>query len=92
MNFLSRAQVDLIDMRDQNLEANMSSDGVTPYKFLMVYIDHFTKKVNLVPLRYKSAEEVSERLSSDVIRQFFGRLGIFQEQPTNLFCHTMILL
>ena len=28
----------------------------------MVYIDHFTKKVNLVPLRYKSAEEVSERI------------------------------
>ena len=49
-------------MRDQNLEANMSPDGVTPCKFLMVYIDHFTKMVNLVPLRYKSAEEVSERI------------------------------
>ena len=49
-------------MRDQNLEANMYPDSVTPYKFLMVYMGHFTKKVNLVPLRYKPAEEVSERI------------------------------
>ena len=50
-------------MRDQNLEVSMSPDGVTPYKFLMVYIDHFIKKLNLVPVRYsKSIEKVSERI------------------------------
>ena len=61
-NFLCRAQIDLIDMSDQNLESNMSEDGVTPYKFLLVYLDHFTKKINLVPLKRKTAEEVSKRL------------------------------
>ena len=28
----------------------------------MVYLDDFIKKVNLVPPRYKSTEEVSERI------------------------------
>ena len=37
-DFLSRAQIDLIDMSDQNLEANVSVDGVTPYKFLLVSV------------------------------------------------------
>ena len=60
--YLSRAQVDLIDMSDLNLEANMSQDGVTPYRFLMVYLDQFTKKINLTPLKRKSAEEVTEAL------------------------------
>ena len=49
-------------MRDQNLKANMFPGGVTPYKFLMVYLDHFTKKVKLIPLKLKSAEEVSEHI------------------------------
>ena len=61
-NYLSRAQVDLIDMRDLNHEANMSQDGVTPYRFLMVYLSHSTKKTNLTPLKRKSAEEVTEAL------------------------------
>ena len=49
-------------MSDLNLEANMSQDGVTPYQFLMVYLDHFTKKINLTPLKRKSGEEVTEAL------------------------------
>ena len=61
-NFLSRAQIDLIDMSDQNPEVNLSPDGVTPYKFILVYIDHFTKKINVFPLKRKTAEEVTERL------------------------------
>ena len=40
INFLSRAQVDLIDMSDENRETNIFPDGVV----LMVYLDHFTKK------------------------------------------------
>ena len=32
-DFLSRAQIDLIDMNDQNLQVNLSADGATPYKF-----------------------------------------------------------
>ena len=40
-----RGQVDLCDMSDLNLQANLSPDGVTPYKYLLVYLDHFTKKV-----------------------------------------------
>ena len=60
--FGSRGQVDLIDMSSMNLTANLSPDGKTPYKFLLVYIDHFTKKINLKPLMRKSAEEVCEVL------------------------------
>ena len=49
-------------MSSMNLTANLSPDGKTPYKFLLVYIDHFTKKINLEPLMRKSAEEVCEVL------------------------------
>ena len=45
-----------------NLQANLSSDGVTPYKYLLVYLDHFTKKINLSPLKRKCAEEVADVL------------------------------
>ena len=38
----------------------MSPDNVTPYKFLLTYIDHFTKKLSLAPLRQKTASEVCE--------------------------------
>ena len=31
-DYLCRAQVDLIDMSDLNLQANLSPDGVTPYR------------------------------------------------------------
>ena len=61
-DFFSRAQIDLIDMNDQNFQVNLSADGVTPYIFLLVYLDHFTKKINLVPLERKFAEEVCEKL------------------------------
>ena len=60
--FGSRGQVDLIDMSSKNLKANLSTDGKTPYKFLLVYINHFTKKINLEPLMRESAEEVCEVL------------------------------
>ena len=40
----------------------MSPDHVTPYKYLLVYIDHFTKKISLTPLMSKRAGEVCEVL------------------------------
>ena len=49
-------------MSDLNLDASISPDGVTLYKYLWVYLDHFTKKVNLAPLKRKCAEEVTEVL------------------------------
>ena len=55
-------QVYLVDISDLNLDANLSPDGVTPYKYILVYLDHFTKKVNLAPLLRKCAEEVTEVL------------------------------
>ena len=61
-NHHCRGQVDLIDMSDMNLQANLSPDGVTPYKYILVYLDHFTQKVNLSPLKRKCAEEVAEVL------------------------------
>ena len=59
-SYLSRGQVDLIDLSDMNLVENMSPDHVTPYKYLLVYIDHFTKKISLTPLMSKRAGEVCE--------------------------------
>ena len=47
-------------MSDLNLEANMSQYGVTPYWFLMAFLDHFTRKINLTPLKRKSVGEVTE--------------------------------
>ena len=61
-SYLSRGQVDLIDLSDMNLVKNMSPDHVTPYKYLLVYIDHFTKKISLTPLMSKRAGEVCEVL------------------------------
>ena len=61
-DYLCKSQVDLIDMSDLNLQANLSPDGVTPYLYLMVYLDHFTKKINLTPLKRKTGEEVTEAL------------------------------
>ena len=49
-------------MSDLNLQANLSPDGVTPYRYLMVYLNHFTKKINLTPLKSKTVEEVTEAL------------------------------
>ena len=57
-----RGQVDLVDTSDLNLDANLSPDRVTPYKYLLAYLDHYTKKVNLAPLKYKCAEEVTKVL------------------------------
>ena len=47
----------------------MSESGV-PYRWLLVYQDHFTKFIRLRPLKHKSAEEVSE-----VLEDFFCELG-----------------
>ena len=44
-SYLSRGQVDLIDLSDIYLAENMSPDHVTPFKYMLVYIDHFTKKL-----------------------------------------------
>ena len=43
------------------IAVNLSADEATSYKYLMVHLDHFTKKVNLVTLKRKSIEEVRER-------------------------------
>ena len=53
-----RGQIDLVDMSNLNLDANLSPDGVTSYKYLLVYLDHFTKKVNLAPLKCKCADKL----------------------------------
>ena len=59
--FLSRCQVNLIDFRDMSEQHNMSDSG-TPYKWLLVYQDHFTKYLLLRPLKHKSAAEVANTL------------------------------
>ena len=51
--YLSRGQVDLIDLSTTFPENNL------PYKWLLVYQDHFTKFVRLCPLKTKSAEELA---------------------------------
>ena len=57
--FLSRCQVDLIDFRDMSETHNMADCGI-PYKWLLVYQDHFTKYLILRPLKHKSAVEVAD--------------------------------
>ena len=57
--FLSRCQVDLIDFRDMSGEHNMSESGI-PYRWLLVYQDHFTKFIRLHPLKNKCAVEVAD--------------------------------
>ena len=50
-------------MSDMNLQASLSPDGVmTPYKYILVYLNHFTNKVNLSPLKRKCVEEVADVL------------------------------
>ena len=68
--FLSRCQVDLIDFRDKSEEHNMSESGI-PYRWLLVYQDHFTKFIRLRPLKNKCAVEVAR-----VIENIFCELGI----------------
>eukprot|EP00800_Vazella_pourtalesii_P011706 TRINITY_DN2821_c0_g1_i2.p1 TRINITY_DN2821_c0_g1~~TRINITY_DN2821_c0_g1_i2.p1 ORF type:complete len:470 (+),score=58.69 TRINITY_DN2821_c0_g1_i2:459-1868(+) len=67
--FLSRCQVDLIDFRDMSETHNMADCGI-PYKWLLVYQDHFTKYLLLRPLKHKSAVEVA-----DVLEDIFCDLG-----------------
>ena len=59
---ITQGQVDLIDLSDMDLAEYMSPNHVTPYKYLLVYIDHFTKKISLTALKSKSASEVFEAL------------------------------
>ena len=68
--YLSRCQVDRIDFRDMSQEHNMSESGI-PYRWLLVYQDHFTKFIRLRPLKNKCAEEVA-----DVLQDLFCELGI----------------
>ena len=53
-SYLSRGQVDLIDFSTTFPEENQ------PYKWLLVYQDHFTKFVRMHALKTKTAEEVAE--------------------------------
>ena len=63
--FLSRCQVDLIDFRDMSDEHNKSDSGV-PFKWLLVYQDHFTKYLLLRPLKHKSADEVLDGIFCEI--------------------------
>ena len=63
-SYLSRGQIDLIDFSTVFPEDN------APYKWLLVYQDHFTKFVRLRALLNKSAEEVANTLMN-----FFCDLG-----------------
>ena len=63
-SYLSRGQIDLIDFSTVFPEDN------APYKWLLVYQDHFTKIVRLRALVNKCAEEVTK-----AIMDFFCDLG-----------------
>ena len=67
--FLSRYQVDLIDLWDMSDTHSMADCGI-PYKWLLVYQDHFTKYLLHIPLKHKSAVEVA-----DVSEDIFCDLG-----------------
>ena len=41
---------------------NFPPDGVTPYKYILEYLDHFTKRFNLALMKRKCAEEITEVL------------------------------
>ena len=56
LSYLSRGQMDLIDFSTTFPEAN------EPFKWLLVYQDHFTKYIRLCPLMNKSAVVVSGAL------------------------------
>ena len=75
IDYLCRGQVHLIDLSNMNPVMNVSPDGKTPYKYLLVYIDHFTKKLSLAPLINKTAYEVCEAL-----------LDIFLNRAHHIFC------
>ena len=66
-NFNCRAQMDLIDFQT-------CADG--EFKWLLVYQDHFTKLVQLRPIRAKSAIEVANALFD--IFSIFGVPAILQ--------------
>ncbi|KAI6646062.1 KRAB-A domain-containing protein 2 [Oopsacas minuta] len=56
--YLSRCQADLIYFKDMLWKHNMSESGI-PYRWLLVYQDHFTTFIQLRPLMNKGAEEVA---------------------------------
>ena len=85
--FLSRCQVDLIDFRVMSEEHNKSDSGV-PFKWLLVYKDHFTKYLLLRPLKHKSFIEVVE-----VLDDIFCELGppqILQSDNGGEFCNSTL--
>ena len=66
---------------------NMSESGV-PYKWLLVYQDHFTKYILLRPLKHKSAVEVA-----DTLEDYFCELGpphILQSDNGGEFCNSIL--
>ena len=75
-SYLSRGQVDLIDF------STVSPEDNAPYKWLLVYQDHFTKFVRLRALVNKCAEEVANTLMD-----FFCDLGApLILIPMHVFC------
>ena len=71
-----------------NLVENMSPDGVSPYKYLLVYIDHFTKKINLAPLVRKTAEKVRDTLIEIFCEQ--GPLHILHSDNGREFSNSLL--
>ena len=87
-DYLSRGQVDLVDLSDMNPVMNVSPDGKTPYKYLLVYIDHFTKKLSLAPLINKTAYEVCEALLDIFCEQ--GPPHILHSDNGREFCNELL--
>ena len=82
-SYLSRAQVDLIDF-----SSTFPTDN-HPYKWLLVYQDHFTKFIRLRPLRRKCAEEVA-----DALMDIFCELGppLILQSDNGLFLVNVLFL
>ena len=78
-NFNERVQVDLIDYQ-------ASPDG--EYKYIMVYQDHFTKFVQLQPLKSKTANEVKK--SIEEIFDDFGPPKILHTDNGREFKNSLI--
>ena len=77
--FNSRAQMDLVDMQS-------CADG--EFKWIMVYQDHFTKFVQLRPLRSKTATELANSLFE--IFSIFGVPYILQSDNGREFRNSLI--
>ncbi|XP_023236835.1 KRAB-A domain-containing protein 2-like [Centruroides sculpturatus] len=75
----SKCQVDLIDLK---------SHKYGEYKFIMVYQDHLTKFVQLLPLKTKTAEEVANHFLQIFLT--FGAPAILHSDNGREFCNRVI--